>query len=84
MIRPVIFGGISEVHPVRPKGFDGMLGALFAIAAAQIIGRAVPIAAPADALRMCGVYGYPSCHLWREFSVVRPLPPNWPAAILLQ
>src|SRR5215469_3636868 len=61
-IGRVIFGGNSEVHPVGPKGFDGMLGALFPIAAAQIVGRAVPVAAPADALRMSRAYGYPSYH----------------------
>ena len=42
-----------------------MLRAFFAVSAAQIIGSAVPVAAPADALRMRGGHGNPSDHLRR-------------------
>lgn len=58
----ILPGGQNELHPVRPKGFDRMLSALFAVAAAQVVGRAVAIATPADALGMCGPFRYPSDH----------------------
>ena len=83
-IRRLLRGRKTELRPVRPKSFAGMLRAFFAVAAAQIVGRAVPVAAPADALRMCGVNWYPSCHFLAKVSVERPLSPNSPAGILLQ
>lgn len=58
----LLLGWQNELHPVRPKGFDGMLSALFPIPAAQIVGRAIKIAAPADALGMGGPFRYPSGH----------------------
>jgi hypothetical protein len=47
-----------------------MLSALFPIPAAQIVGRAVTITTPADALGMRGPFRYPSDHVgWRYLTL---------------
>lgn len=55
--------GENEFHPVPPEGLDGMLSSLFTVAAAQVVGRAIELAAPADALGMCRSCRYPPGHL---------------------
>ena len=45
---------MNELEPVGPEDLHWMLAALLSIAAAQIVGCTVPIAAPADALGMGG------------------------------
>lgn len=52
----------NELHPVPPEGLDGMLSTLLPIAAAHVLGRAIQLAAPADALGVCGVCWYPPGH----------------------
>src|SRR5215472_18781254 len=62
LVHRILPGWQNELRPVRPKGLDRMLSALFAVAAAQIVGRAVTIAAPAYALGMRGPFRYASDH----------------------
>ena len=42
----------AEIHPIRPPEFNRVLCPIRSVAAAHGIGRAIFLAAPADALRM--------------------------------
>lgn len=48
---------VAVFVPARTVGFDGMLDALAAVAALQVIGAAIFVAAPADAVGMFGGNG---------------------------
>ena len=45
------------LEPIFAEEFDGMLGANGSIAATEVVGRTVLVAAPADALGVLGVKG---------------------------
>ncbi len=50
-------GGRGPLQPVGTEDFDGVLGAHGAVAAIEVVGRAILVAAPADALGIPGMQG---------------------------